>query len=38
LKKEKNFKGADEIRAKVLDLGYVIEDVQGGQFRILPKK
>ena len=38
LKKEKKFKEADEIRAKVLQLGFTIEDVQGGQFRILPKK
>jgi cysteinyl-tRNA synthetase len=38
MKKEKNFKGADEIRDKVLALGFIIEDVKGGQFRILPKK
>ena len=38
LKAEKNFKAADEARAKVLALGFVIEDVQGGQYRILPKK
>jgi len=38
LKAKKDFKGADEIRAKVLALGFTIEDVQGGQFRILPKK
>ena len=37
-KKEKKFKEADEIRDKVLALGFIIEDVQGGQFRILPKK
>ena len=38
LKKEKKFKEADEIRAKVIEMGFIIEDVQGGQFRILPKK
>jgi cysteinyl-tRNA synthetase len=38
LKKEKKFKEADEIRAKVLAMGFTIEDVQGGHFRILPKK
>jgi cysteinyl-tRNA synthetase len=38
LKKEKKFKEADEVRAKVLAMGYAIEDVQGGHFRILPKK
>jgi cysteinyl-tRNA synthetase len=38
MKKNKDFKGADECRAKVLAMGFMIEDVQGGQFRILPKK
>jgi cysteinyl-tRNA synthetase len=38
LKVAKDFKGADAIRDKVLALGFVIEDVKGGQFRILPKK
>ncbi len=38
LKMEKNFKGADEIRDEVLAMGFTIEDVKGGQFRILPKK
>lgn len=38
LKAEKNFKAADETRAKVLAMGFVIEDVKGGQYRILPKK
>jgi cysteinyl-tRNA synthetase len=38
LKAQKKFKEADEARAKVLALGFVIEDVQGGGFRILPKK
>jgi cysteinyl-tRNA synthetase len=38
LKAEKKFKEADEIRDKVLELGFTIEDVKGGQFRILPKK
>ncbi len=38
LKGEKKFKEADEIRAKVLALGFTIEDVKGGQHRILPKK
>jgi cysteinyl-tRNA synthetase len=38
LKAEKKFKEADEARAKVLAMGFVIEDVPGGQYRILPKK
>jgi cysteinyl-tRNA synthetase len=38
MKKDKNFKGADECRDKILSMGFIIEDVQGGQFRILPKK
>src|SRR5581483_6868361 len=38
MKADKNFTGADEIRAKVLGMGFTIEDVKGGQFRILPKK
>jgi len=38
LKAEKKFKEADEIRAKVLALGFTIEDVKGGQCRVLPKK
>jgi cysteinyl-tRNA synthetase len=38
LKAEKKFKEADEIRDKVLGMGFTIEDVKGGQFRILPKK
>ncbi len=38
LKTERKFKEADEIRAKVLALGFTIEDVKDGQFRILPKK
>jgi cysteinyl-tRNA synthetase len=38
LKQEKKYKEADEIRAKILDLGFTIEDVQGGKYRILPKK
>jgi cysteinyl-tRNA synthetase len=38
LKREKKYREADEIRAQVLALGFTIEDVQGGQFRILPKK
>ena len=37
LKQDKKYKEADEIRDKVLVLGFTIEDVQGGQFRILPK-
>ncbi|HJT23153.1 MAG TPA: cysteine--tRNA ligase, partial [bacterium] len=37
LKAEKKFKEADEIRAKVLALGFTIEDVKGGQYRVLPK-
>ena len=37
LKQEKKYKEADEMRAKVLDLGFTIEDVQGGKYRILPK-
>lgn len=37
LKQEKKYKEADEMRAKVLDLGFAIEDVQGGKYRILPK-
>lgn len=38
LKADKKFKEADEIREKVLSMGFTIEDVKGGQFRILPKK
>ncbi len=38
MKAEKNFHEADEIRNKVLEMGFTIEDVKGGQFRILPKK
>jgi cysteinyl-tRNA synthetase len=38
LKAEKKFKEADGIRDKVLEMGFTIEDVKGGQFRILPKK
>ncbi|SRR5579871_175778 len=38
LKAEKKFKEADEIRAKVSALGFTIEDVKGGQYRVLPKK
>lgn len=38
LKAEKKFKEADEIRAKVLTMGFTIEDVKGGEPRILPKK
>jgi cysteinyl-tRNA synthetase len=37
LKQEKKYKEADEMRTKVLDLGFTIEDVQGGKYRILPK-
>ena len=37
LKQEKKYKEADEVRAKVLVLGFTIEDVQGGKYRILPK-
>ncbi len=38
MKKEKKFKEADEIRNKILNMGFVVEDVQGGQYRLLPKK
>ena len=38
MKAEKKFKEADEIRNKVLGLGFTIEDVKGGQSRVLPKK
>lgn len=37
MKVEKRFKEADEIRNQVLQMGFTIEDVQGGKFRILPK-
>jgi cysteinyl-tRNA synthetase len=37
-KAEKKYKEADEIRSRVLQMGFTIEDVQGGTFRILPKK
>jgi cysteinyl-tRNA synthetase len=37
LKQEKKYKEADEVRAKVLEMGFTIEDVQGGKYRILPK-
>jgi cysteinyl-tRNA synthetase len=36
-KQEKKYKEADEVRAKVLEMGFTIEDVQGGKYRILPK-
>ncbi|HTA76820.1 MAG TPA: cysteine--tRNA ligase, partial [bacterium] len=36
-KQEKKYKEADEMRAKVLEMGFTIEDVQGGKYRILPK-
>jgi cysteinyl-tRNA synthetase len=35
---EKKYQEADEIRNRVLQMGFTIEDVQGGKFRILPKK
>jgi cysteinyl-tRNA synthetase len=38
MKTEKKYKEADEIRNRVLQMGFLIEDVQGGKFRILPKK
>lgn len=38
LKAERKFKEADEIRARVLALGFTIEDIKGGQYRVLPKK
>jgi cysteinyl-tRNA synthetase len=38
LKAEKKFKEADEIRDRVLAMGFVIEDARGGSFRILRKK
>jgi cysteinyl-tRNA synthetase len=38
LKKEKKYKEADEIRAKVIAMGFMIEDVPGGNYRVLPKK
>ncbi len=38
MKMEKRFKEADEIRNRVLQMGFSIEDVQGGKFRILVRK
>ncbi|MGH7739068.1 MAG: cysteine--tRNA ligase [bacterium] len=38
LKMEKRYKEADEIRDRVLAAGFIIEDIPGGQFRVLPKK
>ncbi len=38
MKQEKRYKEADEIRDKVFQMGFTIEDVQGGKFRILTKK
>lgn len=38
MKMEKRYKEADEIRNRVLQMGFTIEDIQGGKFRILPKK
>jgi cysteinyl-tRNA synthetase len=38
MKVEKRYKEADEIRNRVLQMGFTIEDVQGGKFRILVKK
>jgi cysteinyl-tRNA synthetase len=38
LKQEKKYKEADEVRSRVLEMGFLIEDVdKGGAFRILPK-
>ncbi len=37
LKLEKKFKEADEIRSRISALGFRVEDVQGGHFRVLPK-
>ena len=38
MKQEKKYKEADEIRAKITALGFTIEDIQGGKYRVLPKK
>jgi cysteinyl-tRNA synthetase len=38
MKMEKRYKEADEIRNRVLQMGFTIEDIQGGKFRILQKK
>ncbi|HET9869582.1 MAG TPA: cysteine--tRNA ligase, partial [bacterium] len=37
LKVEKKFKEADELRARIQEKGFTIEDVPGGRFRLLPK-
>ncbi|SRR5665213_1282996 len=37
LKQEKRYQEADEMRTKVFELGFTIEDVQGGKYRIFPK-
>ena len=38
LKSQKKYKEADEIRERVAAAGFMIEDIPGGQFRVLPKK
>jgi cysteinyl-tRNA synthetase len=38
LKKQKKFQEADGIRNQVLAMGFMIEDVPGGGYRVLPKK
>ncbi len=38
LKTEKRYAEADQVRSQVLEKGYVIEDIPGGRFRLIPKK
>ena len=38
MKAEKRYQEADKIRDKVLEMGFAIEDIPGGRFRVLPKK
>lgn len=36
-KQEKNFELADSIRAKIEDAGYIVEDLAGGEYKIVKK-
>jgi cysteinyl-tRNA synthetase len=36
LKKEKKFKEADEVREQIMSLGFTVEDVRGGEYKVFP--